>query len=43
MPRESEKRYRRRLLVEVRDGVWDLDVCPGELYWTDCLFEMLGL
>ena len=43
MPRESEKRYRRLLLVEVRDGVWDLDVRPGELYWNDCLFEMLGL
>lgn len=27
----------------MRDGVWDLDVRPGELYWNDCLFEMLGL
>jgi hypothetical protein len=42
MARESEKRYRRRL-EEVRHGVRDLDVSTGELYWNDCLFEMLGL
>jgi hypothetical protein len=32
MARESEKRYRRRLLEEVRDGVRDLEVSTGELY-----------
>lgn len=38
----GEERY--RLVVEgSNDGIWDWDVCTGEVYWNDRLFEMTGL